>query len=81
MHLSADVTAFAPSETAVTICLNCFVRTSPAAKIPSILVAQVSSATIYPDSSVLTLERKAWELGVIPGMNFFWKKMKKNTKK
>ena len=39
-------TQFAPSEQAVIICLNSFVRTSPAAKSPSSDVLPLSSATI-----------------------------------
>lgn len=50
-YRSTDVTALAPSAAAVITCLSCFLRTSPAANMPGILVWVSSPATIYPCSS------------------------------
>ena len=43
---NTDVMAFAPSPTAVETCLKRFVRTSPAANTPGMLVLQSSPATM-----------------------------------
>ena len=58
--------ATAPSEAAVIICLSGFVRRSPVANTPSILVLVVSSAMTYPSLSVFKWNLKSRVLGVFP---------------